>query len=37
MGTVLILGFVVLVGPLALVYGVDSRPQDVRGRGKRWL
>ncbi len=37
MGTVLILGFIVLVGPLALLYGVDSRPLDAHGRRRRWL
>jgi hypothetical protein len=35
MGTLLILGFIVLIGPLAVLYGVDSRPHGRRSR--RWL
>jgi hypothetical protein len=35
MGTILILAFIVLVGPLAVLYGADSRP--VEHRPKRWL
>ena len=32
----LILGFVLLVGPLALVYGADSRRNDTRDRQTWW-
>ncbi len=35
MGTVLFLIFIVAIGPLAVLYGVDSRP--VERRAKRWL
>jgi hypothetical protein len=35
MGTFLIIGFILLVGPLALRYGVDSRPLEPRNR--RWI
>jgi hypothetical protein len=35
MGAFVILTFLVLVGPLSLVLGVDSRPHDRRSR--RWL
>jgi hypothetical protein len=35
MGAILILTFLVLVGPLSLIIGVDSRPYDRRGR--RWI
>jgi hypothetical protein len=35
METILILGFIFLVGPLAVLYGVDSRP--VERRSRRWL
>jgi hypothetical protein len=36
MGAFLILAFLVLIGPLSLVLGVDSRPYD-RRRYRRWL
>jgi hypothetical protein len=35
MGAILILAFLVLIGPLSLLLGVDSRPYDRRQR--RWL
>ena len=35
METLLIIGFIFLVGPLAVLYGVDSRP--VEHRSRRWL
>jgi hypothetical protein len=35
MGTFLIIGFILLVGPLALRYGADSRPLESRNR--RWI
>jgi hypothetical protein len=35
MGTLLILGFIFLVGPLAVLFGADSRPHESRSR--RWL
>jgi hypothetical protein len=35
MGTLFIIGFIFLVGPLALLYGADSRPFE--SRNKRWL
>jgi hypothetical protein len=35
MGTILILTFLVLIGPLSLLLGVDSRPHDRRNR--RWI
>jgi hypothetical protein len=35
MGTLLIIGFIFLIGPLALLYGADSRPFESRNR--RWL
>jgi hypothetical protein len=35
MGAFVILTFLVLVGPLSLLFGVDSRPYDRRGR--RWI
>jgi hypothetical protein len=35
MGTIIILGFIFLIGPLALLYGADSRPLEPRS--KRWL
>jgi hypothetical protein len=31
----LILGFIFLIGPLAVFYGADSRPVEPRSR--RWL
>jgi hypothetical protein len=31
MGVVLVLAFLVAIGPLALLYGVDSRVDDRRG------
>jgi hypothetical protein len=35
MTSLLIIGFIFLVGPLALLLGVDSRPVGTRGR--RWI
>jgi hypothetical protein len=35
MGAFLILAFLVLIGPLSLLLGVDSRPHDRRNR--RWI
>jgi hypothetical protein len=35
MGTILILSFLALIGPLSLLFGVDSRPHDRRNR--RWI
>ena len=35
MTSILIIGFIFLVGPLALLYGADSRPFE--SRSKRWL
>jgi hypothetical protein len=35
MASLLIIGFIFLVGPLALLVGVDSRPFE--SRSKRWL
>jgi hypothetical protein len=35
MGTILILTFLALIGPLSLLFGVDSRPYDRRNR--RWI
>jgi len=35
MGAFLIIAFLVLIGPLSLLLGVDSRPYDQRQR--RWL
>jgi hypothetical protein len=35
MGTIIILSFLALVGPLSLLAGVDSRPHDRRNR--RWI
>jgi hypothetical protein len=35
MGTVLFLIFILLIGPLAVLYGADSRPLERRSR--RWL
>jgi hypothetical protein len=35
MASLLIIGFIFLVGPLALVIGADSRP--VGSRGRRWI
>jgi hypothetical protein len=35
MGSLLIIGFIVLIGPLAVLYGADSRPLERRNR--RWL
>jgi hypothetical protein len=35
MGAFLIIAFLVLIGPLSLLLGVDSRPHDRRQR--RWL
>ena len=35
MGALLIIAFLVLIGPLSLLLGVDSRPYDRRQR--RWL
>jgi hypothetical protein len=37
MGTILIIGFILLIGPLALRFGADSRPLDANGRGRRWI
>jgi hypothetical protein len=34
-GAFLIIGFLVLIGPLSLLLGVDSRPHDRRNR--RWI
>jgi hypothetical protein len=31
MGVLLVLAFLVAIGPLALIYGVDSRVDDRRG------
>jgi hypothetical protein len=31
MGLVIVIGFLVAIGPLALLYGVDSRSWDERG------
>lgn len=28
-----ILAFILLIGPLAVLYGADSRPEDTRGHG----
>jgi hypothetical protein len=36
MGAFLIIAFLVLIGPLSLLLGVDSRPYDRRGN-RRWL
>ena len=36
MGFALVLAFVLLVGPLAVVYGVDSRRWDDRDRRGWW-
>jgi hypothetical protein len=33
MGAILILAFVLLIGPLALLYGADSRPVERDGHG----
>ena len=35
MASLLIIAFIFLVGPLALVIGADSRP--VGSRGRRWI
>jgi hypothetical protein len=35
MASLFIIGFIFLVGPLALLVGVDSRPVETRTR--RWL
>jgi hypothetical protein len=35
MTSLFVIGFIFLVGPLALLVGVDSRPVDSRNR--RWL
>jgi hypothetical protein len=35
MASLMIIGFIFLVGPLALLYGADSRPFE--SRSKRWL
>ena len=35
MTSILIIGFIFLVGPLAVLYGADSRPFE--SRSKRWL
>ena len=32
MGAIMILSFILLVGPLSLLYGVDSRPYEERQR-----
>ena len=37
MGTVLILTFILLIGPFALRFGADSRPLDGNTRHRRWL
>jgi hypothetical protein len=36
MGAFLIIAFLVLIGPLSLLLGVDSRAYDRRGH-RRWL
>jgi hypothetical protein len=36
MATVIVMAFVLLVGPLSLIYGKDSRITDTRDR-RRWL
>ena len=35
MTSLIVIGFIFLVGPLALLYGADSRPFE--SRSKRWL
>jgi hypothetical protein len=37
MGMFVILSFLVLVGPLSLLFGVDSRPYRDSDRRSRWL
>ena len=32
-----ILAFLLLIGPLAVLYGADSRVTDTRDRSGRWL
>jgi hypothetical protein len=32
-----VLAFILLIGPLAVAYGADSRPNDHRERGGSWL
>ena len=34
-GAILVLAFVVLIGPLSYFYGADSRPTDKRNRNWR--
>jgi hypothetical protein len=36
MAAYLVIGFLVLVGPLALLFGADSRPSDTRERSPWW-
>jgi hypothetical protein len=36
MGTLMII-FILAVGPLALLFGVDSRPNDTRDTPRRWI
>lgn len=36
MAAYLVIGFLVLVGPLALLFGADSRPNDTRERSPWW-
>jgi hypothetical protein len=33
MGGILVIAFILLIGPLSLLYGVDSRPYEERPRG----
>jgi hypothetical protein len=34
---ILVLAFILLVGPLAVLYGTDSRVTDIRERHRPWL
>jgi hypothetical protein len=36
MGLLLVIAFLIAIGPLALVYGADSRPRDPRDRRPWW-
>ena len=36
MAAIAILAFVLLIGPLAVLYGADSRPNDPRDRRGWW-
>jgi nitrogen fixation-related uncharacterized protein len=36
MGVLLVIAFLIAVGPLALLYGVDSRPWDDQDRHSWW-